>query len=862
MKNILLTLSFFGAMVVHAQTQDWPVLKHYEGQYTNRIAMPVGGIGTGNISIGGNGQWKDVEVMNKPGKGFYGSQTPKQAPCFLIFTEDQSGRKLSKALIGPLSLAEYEGAEGSFAPNHGLPRFHSATFDAAYPFAKVNLEDPTMPVAATLKVFNPFIPGDADNSGIPIAIIRYEIRNKTNAPLTIAVAGTLDNFIGMDGTKYEVSDFNRAITPIGAKKNRNTFRKSGTLAGIYMTSDSVEKTADTWGTIALTTNSIREGNLISYRTELNPKGWNANVNDMWDDFSDDGQFKDLTFEHKADSPRGALSVKTTLGPGETKEIQFLLTWDFPNRKDWFFRSDEILGNYYSNAYNDAWDVAEKTLPQIPYLERKTLDFVNLIVNSDYPGAIKEAALFNSSTLRTQTTFRTKDGNFFGWEGVFNSTGSCYGNCTHVWNYEQASPFLFGSLAMKMRDIEYDYGLNDSSGLMSFRVSLPLKKNSNWKVAAADGQMGTIMKVYREWQLSGDNEFLKRKWPGVKKALAFSWIPGGWDSDKDGVMEGCQHNTMDIEYFGPNPEIEFWYLGALKAAAAMAKFMKDKEFENTCTTLFTRGSKWTDDHLFNGEYYIQKVQPIPDRSRIAEGLIAGMGSESLADPDFQIGEGCLVDQLVGQYMAHICGLGYLANPEHIKKALESIWKYNYVESFGDHFNNMRSYGLGTESGLLLASYPNPEKRPKIPFSYYNEVWSGLEYTAAAGMIYEGLTDDAVKTITNVRNRQDGLKRNPFNEAECGNHYARAMASWGTLVAYSDFHYSAVDNKFSITSKPGNYFWSNGYSWGNARVAEGKVKIDVHHGTLSLKSVEAKGKGVYHQKGLLSLSEGQSREFPIQ
>ena len=123
--------------------------------------------------------------------------------------------------------------------------------------------------------------------------------------------------------------------------------------------------------------------------------------------------------------------------------------------------------------------------------------------------------------------------------------------------------------MKMREVEYQYGLDDSTGLMAFRVSLPFDKKTNWKVAAADGQMGTIMKTYREWQLSGDNDFLKKIYPGIKKALSFAWVPEGWDANKDGVMEGCQHNTMDIEYFGPNPEIEFWYLGALKAAAAMS-----------------------------------------------------------------------------------------------------------------------------------------------------------------------------------------------------------------------------------------------------------------------------------------------------
>jgi non-lysosomal glucosylceramidase len=351
--------------------------------------------------------------------------------------------------------------------------------------------------------------------------------------------------------------------------------------------------------------------------------------------------------------------------------------------------------------------------------------------------------------------------------------------------------------------------------------------------------------------------LRRVWPDVKRALSFAWVPGGWDANKDGVMEGCQHNTMDIEYFGPNPEIEFWYLGALKAGAAMAKYMKDKDFEATCTDLFNRGSKWTDANLFNGEYYIQKVQPVAGKSAIAPGLLIGMGATDLSHPDFQIGEGCLVDQLVGQNMALICGLGYLADSTHIKKALQSIVKYNYVRSFDDHFNNMRSYALGNESGLILTAYPDPSKRPVVPLSYAFEAWTGLEYTAATGMIYQGMTADALQTITNVRNRFDGIKRNPFNEEECGNHYARAMASWSAIIALSKFNYSAVTGKFTITSTPGNYFWSDGYAWGNAEVSDHKLVITVHSGTLKLSWVELKNRGMVHFTQPEVLGEGTKK-----
>ncbi|HMJ70087.1 MAG TPA: GH116 family glycosyl-hydrolase [Cyclobacteriaceae bacterium] len=847
-------------LISFSASAQWPTLKHYDKDHVNKIALPVGGIGTGTISLGGNGQWKDVEIMNRPGKGFYGSNTSKTAPCFMVYTSDASGRKISKALMGPIAVSDYPGAEGSIAPNHGLPRFATATFDAAYPFGTVNLEDDDVPVSAKVKVFNPLVPVDADLSGIPVAIIRYEITNKTANPLSVAIAGSLDNFIGIDGATFEISDFNHNQYPIGAKKNRNTFKKSGQLAGIFMTSDSVDNTLDTWGTIALTTADAGD---ITYRTQLTPKGWNANITDMWDDFSDDGKFKEVSFKDKVDSPRGALSVKFDLAPNATRTVQFLLTWHFPNRKDWFNKGSKILGNYYANTYSDAWDVAEKTLPRINDLESKTIDFVSTFLKSSYPDVVKEAALFNVSTLRTQTAFRTKDGYFFGWEGIFNSIGSCYGNCTHVWNYEHTTPFLFGALAKKMRDVEYEYGLNDSTGLMSFRVSLPLDKKAtaNWKLAAADGQMGTVMKVYREWQLSGDNEFLKRHWPGVKKALAFAWIPNGWDADVDGVMEGCQHNTMDIEYYGPNPEIEFWYLGALKAAGAMAKFMKDKDFETKCNRLFKSGSEWTDKNLFNGEFYIHKIQPITDKKKIAAGLISNMGSTDLENPDFQIGEGCLVDQLVGQNMALITGLGYLAKKENIQKTLESIYKYNYVDHFGDHFNNMRSYVLGDEAGLVVTSYPDPSKRPKVPLSYAFEAWSGLEYTAAAGMIYAGMTDDALKVMQNVRNRYDGQKRSPFDEEECGHHYARAMAAWSTVLALSEFNYSAVDRKFSITSKEGDYFWSNGYAWGLAKVSGRSVTISVRFGSLELSTVELKGLGTVSLKKPTAIKEGTEQQFTL-
>jgi uncharacterized protein (DUF608 family) len=358
--------------------------------------------------------------------------------------------------------------------------------------------------------------------------------------------------------------------------------------------------------------------------------------------------------------------------------------------------------------------------------------------------------------------------------------------------------------------------------MSFRVQLPLERISTFTKVAADGQMGCIVKLYREWQLSGDDGFLKELYPRAKSTLSYAWIEGGWDGDQDGVMEGVQHNTMDVEYYGPNPQMTIWYLAALKAMERMAEHTKDSAMAEKCKKLFENGSKWIDENLFNGEYYIHRII-VPEKEKIPVEQLVGMGSNDYGNPDYQLGEGCLVDQLVGQYLAHVCNLGYLVKKENVASTLKSIMKYNYKSDLSDHFNCFRSYALGNEAALLMASYP--KSRPVNPFPYFTEVMTGFEYTAAIGMLYEGQVDNGLRCITNIRNRYNGRKRSPFNEAECGHHYGRAMASWSAVLALSGFSYSGVTRELRFTNQPGMYFWSNGFSYGTARISGDKKRMTV-------------------------------------
>jgi len=847
-------------------SETWPVLKRYDQDHLGRIALPLGGIGTGTISLGGRGDLRDWEIMNIAAKGFVPVTGGRSlvGPFFALYVKTADGQTATRAIEGPIELSGYEESHGSTVPNHGLPRFRQCSFAAAYPLGQVMLSDPQVPVDVRIEAFNPLIPGDAEASGIPAAVLRYVLYNKTDKAVTASVCASMPNFIGIDGSG-RTKDWKGELVAAGGRANRNSFRKGQNVQGIFMDSEGVAPRAEQWGTIALTTPlahlaspGVSRGESgrraeqssgaeagVSYRTAWLRQAWGGSLLDFWDDFSDDGKLQErkarlprVTYGGQAtneDMPMASLAVEVELPPHGTREVMFLLTWHFPNRQSWTPKGNEKdhIGNYYATQYSDAWDVAEKFVPQLAGLEEKTVRFVRTFCQSKLPEVVKEAALFNISTLRTQTCFRTEDGRFFGWEGCSNNRGCCLGSCTHVWNYEQATPFLFGELAKSMREVEFAYATDDK-GLMSFRVHLPLERAQEFAKTAADGQMGCIMKMYRDWQLSGDDQMLKTLWPGVKRALEFCWIEGGWDADRDGVMEGCQHNTMDVEYYGPNPQMGVWYLGALRAAEEMAGYLGEDDFAARCRNLFERGKAWIDENLFNGEYYEHQIRPLKDKSEIAASLLIGMGAKDPTRPDFQLGPGCLVDQLVGQYMAHVCGLGYLLEPDNVCQTLRSIMKYNLRESMYGHFNCMRSFALGDESALLMASYP--KERPKIPFSYFSEVMTGFEYTAAVGMLYEGQMDDGLKCIKNIRDRYDGRKRSPFDEAECGHHYARAMASWAAVLALTGFGYSGVEESMTFAAQDGVFFWSNGYAWGDCSLKRGKkvvrVELSVLHGELAL------------------------------
>jgi uncharacterized protein (DUF608 family) len=803
-----------------ATASDIAFPRVFSGRRLAAIAFPLGGVCAGCISLGGRGQLRDWEIFNRPDKG----NTPTYAfPA--IWAQSGSRKPVARVLESRIQ-PPYEGSSGLGTRNApGLTRLSSATFTGEFPLAHIDFTDAALPVRVSLDAFSPFIPHDPDDSGLPVAVLRYRVTNPATTSARVSIAWSIENPTGR--------------TP--AKDTRvNEYRSAQRLSGLLMTSPELPATDPLKGSFVLAAADPGDAHVTYLRGWERSRWWNAPMF-FWDDFSADGE---LGPEAKDLGPVGALSLIRTIAPGAHADYTFLLAWHFPNRTPrrcgWTAakgEEDTLIGNHYTARFPDAWAAAEYAATNLATLENRTRRFAATIRESTIPAAVKDAATANLSTLVTPVCFRTADGEFHGFEGANDHAGCCHGSCTHVWNYETATAHLFPTFARSLRGVSFGYDLDDAGGIR-FREQLP-HNPARWGFAAADGQMGQIMHAYLDWILSGDSAWLRDTWPRVKKAIEFAWVPGGWDADKDGVLEGVQHNTYDVEFYGPNPMCGIFYLGALRAAEELGRAAGDSASADEYHRLFQRGARWIDANLFNGEYYIQQVRGVP-KEKIAPNLMSDMGSSNTETPEYQVGGGCLLDQLIGQYLAEVAGLGPLVAPDNIRKTLNSIWRYNYKRTLAGHDSVQRTYVLNDEPALMICDY-GKAPRPHVPFPYYTESWTGLEYLAAAHMIFAGMPREGFEAVRNVRARYDGERRNPWNEPECGHHYARAMSSWSTLLASSGFRYHGGEQSVAIQAPAGfRCFWSTATGWGTFRVTAAGAVLRVDHGELPVKTAVVNGK----------------------
>ncbi|MCL2708170.1 MAG: glycoside hydrolase family 116 protein, partial [Defluviitaleaceae bacterium] len=507
-------------------------------------------------------------------------------------------------------------------------------------------------------------------------------------------------------------------------------------------------------------------------------------------------------------------------------------------------------NYYATIWKDSGESAAYSLRMFDVLYERTNLFRQTLYESTLPPAVIDAVSANLSVIKSPTCLRLSDGSLYGFEGCFCDGGCCEGSCTHVWSYTYAIPFLFPKLERSMRTNEYAYSMNDD-GSMGFRLMLPLGRKAWDFRPCVDGQYGTVMRVLREYKISGDKNWLVSIWNGVKRSVSYAWSEANadkWDANKDGIMEGRQHHTLDMELFGENAWLSGMYLGGLAAGAELAEIVGDTDARDEFKSVYSSGVRILNDRLYNGRYFFHDIdikdKTMLDRfssdgSMIGGDVYSSYWNGERGELKYQIGDGCGIDQMLAQWHANLIGLGRIFDKEKTRTALESVYRHNFIKDMRAHVNPCRVYCLNDERGLIIASYPEESVKPAIPAPYSEETMNGFEYQAAALMIQEGMEEEGLECVEAVRERYDGRRRNPWNEFECGSNYARSMASYSLLLAYSGFKYDAAlcYIGFDPLNRENGFkcFWSLDGCWGRVEYGEKSVTIELLFGEIELSRV---------------------------
>ncbi|HZK96352.1 MAG TPA: GH116 family glycosyl hydrolase [Prolixibacteraceae bacterium] len=802
----------------------------YRENNLSRIAFPIGGIGAGMICMEGTGAFSHVSVRNTP--------EVYNEPLMFAAIAVKGKENGAKILEGPVPTWKYFGspntANGGERTSYGLPRFKNADFNARFPFATIHLTDQDIPVAVKITGWSPFIPGDPDNSSLPAGAIEYSFKNSGSSKIESVFSFNSVNFMKKGEGINAIQSITNGFV-LSQKSDKKDLSNQGDFA---IFTDQTSTVVDHcwfrggwWDPLTMTWENIEQ-------QKLNPVAPIAN-----------------------DAPGASLYVPLNLAPGEEKTIRILLSWYVPNSNIRLGEDPKTAAKcdpssgccaspyyqpWYSGKFANISEAAKYWSSNYNELKTKSQLFSDAFFRSTLPPEVLEAVSANLSILKSPTVLRQRDGKLWAWEGCSDNSGCCEGSCTHVWNYAQAIPNLFPSLERTLRNTEFTVSQNDE-GHQAFRSALPIRPKIHDFYAASDGQLGGIMKVYREWRISGDSQWLKELFPKVKASM--DYCINTWDPRHKGILEEPHHNTYDIEFWGPDGMCTSFYLGALLSVSQMGEFLK--EDVSTYHTLLKSGKRFMQDSLYNGEYFYQKIKwqglKAPNPIEMSKNMWNSNYSEEAQvllkkeGPKYQYGKGCLSDGVLGFWLARMCGLENPMDSAMIKSHLDAVYKYNLKHDLSDHVNPQRpSYALGKEGGLLLCTWPKGGKL-SLPFVYSNEVWTGIEYQVASHLILMGEVEKGLDIVRTCRNRYDGQVRNPFDEYECGHWYARAMSSYGLLQGLTGVRYDAVDHILYVDSKIGDFesFISTETGFGNVSLISGKASLNMVYGNLDVKKIIVSG-----------------------
>lgn len=800
----------------------------YTKESLREISFPLGGVGTGCIGLAGNGALTDWEIFNRPNKGgdngfshfaVKAVKDGKTADARVLVAD--SGKNLSGAY------GHGFGTGLSSTSMQGFPHFRDCVFTGEFPVATLEFTDETFPGRVTLTGWNPLVPLNDRDSGIPAAFFEFEVENTTKDSLEYSIAASLRN---------------------PAETSVNEIRRTETGSFLCLRQKQYGEDDPRYMDLTLGTDAAAD---VSWQTYWYRGGWNDCLERYWRNFTEEASLPDRLYGTPGRRDTGTLAVKRTVPAGKRAKIRFVIAWNVPNNYNYWnpYKEKTQTGeardvtwkNYYATLYPDSLAAATDALARWDALWRGTARYHDALFGASLPEAATEALASAVSVLKSPTVLRLEDGSFYGWEGVNENTGSCEGTCTHVWNYAWALCFLFPKLERGIRETDFRYN-QDENGRMAFRMQLPLSRQRSGFRACVDGQMGGVIKTYREWKLCGDDAWLRQLWPQVKKSLEYAWSehnPDRWDRNKDGVLEGRQHHTLDMELFGPSSWLQGFYLAALLCGSEMARRMGEPETAAEYEALYQNGKRFCNETLFNGRWYAQDVD-LTDKTLLAPfpDAESAYWNEESGEIKYQIGQGCEIDQCLAQWHADLCGFGEIYDKRQLRTALKNLYQNNFLPDMRRHYNTFRLFAVNDEAGAIICAFPEDVKKPAIPIPYAQESMHGFEYALAGLMIAEGMVDEGMEIVTAVRNRYRGFNRNPFNEIECGSNYARSMASFALLPIFSGFSFNLPDAEIGFAPiLPGDFRapWFLDCAWGMFEKTEATTALTVISGTLRLKKI---------------------------
>ena len=797
---------------------------NYSGKNLDRIAFPIGGIGAGMFCIEGTGAISHMSVRNRP--------EVFNEPGMFAAISLKGIKNGTKVLEGQVpewkKFGQPNSANGSPGASYGFPRFQKTKFTARFPFALIELQDDDIPLEVQLTGWSPFIPTDADNSSLPVGAIEYSFRNTSPSKIEAVFSYNSRNFMGQPNGKT-------SIRPVSN--------------GFILTEAGAKDKPESKGDFAIFTNE--PSTVVDYCWFRG--GWWDPLTITWNTILAGETRNNKPVELEA--PGASLFVPFSLNPGETKVIRLMMGWYVPETNLRYGKDadkprqispdpncsckDPFYKPWYSKKFTTIEEVANFWKTEYDDLRGKSILFRDSFYASTLPAEVMEAIAANLTILKSPTVLRQPDGKLWSYEGCGDNSGCCSGSCTHVWNYAQAIPHLFPRLERTLRGVEF-FASQDTTGHQTFRAALPIRPVATTFYAASDGQLGGIMKMYRDWRISGNTEWLKKMYPEIVESM--DYCIKTWDPRSTGTLEEPHHNTYDIEFWGPDGMCTSFYIGALKAISEMGIFLGEdvRKYE----ALYKKGRQTMETELFDGEYFIQKIKwkgltaTDPDSALNDPGTNIPDEARKLLlkeGPKYQYGKGCLSDGVLGTWMAEVCGLDNIIDSVKVASHLNSVYKYNFKSDLSDHSNPQRpSYALGNEAGLLLCTWPKGGKL-SLPFVYSNEVWTGIEYQVASQLMMMGETQKGLEIVRACRDRYDGRVRNPFDEYECGHWYARAMSSYAMLQGLTGVRYDAITQEMFIDSKIGDFtsFISTETGFGNVGLKSGKPFLKTVFGDIIVK-----------------------------